>query len=143
MSDGQQSTGLIKTSDGELSVGLTGRGSPGGGSLSSMNSAEERLEAEIMDRLEKEALEEEAAERRHLDVLSDEMNDSNILGSSNGSSLAVEQVVTSIHTRVVNTFISSGGSRISQIGLIIYFAMFFSKSFTEYDLVCRLGSNTF
>ena len=114
MSDGQQSTGLMKPSDGELGVGLTGRRSPGGESLSSMNSAEERLEAEIMDRLEKEAREEEAAERRHLDVLNDEMNDSNILGSSNGSSLAVEQVVTSIHTRVINTFISSGGSRISQ-----------------------------
>ena len=114
-SDGHQSTGLIKTSDGELSTGLTGRGSPGGESLSSMNSAEERLEAEIMDRLEKEAQEEEAAERRRFDALNDEMNDSNVLGSSNASSLAVEQVATSIHTRVVNVFISSGRFRISQI----------------------------
>ena len=114
MSDGQQSTGLIKTGDGEFSTGLTGRGSPGGESLSSMNSAEERLEAEIMDRLEKEAQEEEAAERRRFDVLNDEMNDSNILGSSNASSLPVEQVATSLHTRVVNVFISSGRFRISQ-----------------------------
>ena len=114
MSDGLHSTGLIEISDGEFSTGLTGRGSPGGESLSSMNSAEERLEAEIMDRLEKEAQEEEAAERRRFDVLNDEMNDSNILGSSNASSLAVEQVVTCLHTRVVNVFIGSGRFRISQ-----------------------------
>ena len=104
-SDGQLSTGLVPRSgkqslmgrsDGQRSLGLTGRDSPGAESLSSMNSTEERLEAEIMDRLEKEAQEEEAAEKRHLDVLADEMNDSNLMESSNASSIPVEQVVRNI-----------------------------------------------
>ena len=95
-SDGQESLGLMRRSDGEFSTGLTGRISPGAESLSSINSAEERLEAEIMDRLEKEALDEEAAERRHLDVLADEMNDSNLMESSNASSIPIEQVARNI-----------------------------------------------
>ena len=89
------------TEDEQKGTGLSGRKSPSAESSSSMNSAEERLEAEIMDRLEQEAQEEEAAERRHLDTITDEMNDSKSVGSSNANSFSFEQVLTSAPTSLV------------------------------------------
>lgn len=71
LNDGQRSVGISERSDGVKSTGLAGRESPD--SVSSMTSADEKLEAEIMDRLEREALEEEQETERKLGLTTNEV----------------------------------------------------------------------